>query len=918
MTDKNQVFFTNVLKRGDNLLVRSVDTRTGERLYETIPYKPKLFMPSNNPESKFVGYRREPLEEINFDSMREADNFLERYRDVEGFRVYGQKDYGFQYLAEVYGSASVYYDASLIRRFIVDIEVFSGEIDENGNSVSGPFPEPMEALYPVSATTIYDSTTNTFYAFGLEYFNGRYLGTWTLEAADQRVKDLVAQGMQVRYFGFKEEAALLKAIVNLWHMFKPDLHSGWNSEAFDTPYFGNRVKQLIGQDWLNKMSPWGVVKSRTYNGKFGREEQTFDILGVSNLDYKEVCDKHGFFEPDDWKLGTVATMLLGEDKLSYDEAGSLNTLYVTNFQKYIDYNIVDVNLVKRIDEKKKLFNLVFALAYLMRCNYEDTLATVRPWSSFAAIDLQNHGQQPEIRAPYNGVINFVGGFVKEPRPGKRRWGVSVDFNSLYPHIMMALNLGPETILSEPEAYQMRQRVLAELEGMLNACEFQDRAYITKLINYIRAGKSIHEFYFENPIELKCLQEAGLAMAPNLSFYRKDEMSLWGRIMREVYAGRKRVKKEMLLKEQELVNAKSAGADKKTIQALENEVAGLDSLQQGYKIAMNSLYGALSNKWALEYFDLRVAEAITTTGQLAIQYGGWMINEYLNQILGTNGVDYIVTQDTDSAYIDMGAYVDAHFTPEQQEDHDLVTDHLSKFFEETMEPLFEQWFDKLVRALNMYENKFVFKREVIAPVGVWTAKKRYAMLVKDSEGVRYKEPKLKYVGLEAKKSSTPGHCRAWLVECYKISMLKDEAAIHERVKQIKAEFMGKTIEEIAAPRSVNDLEKYYDPATDGFNKGSPKHVKAALHHNKLVRDMKLKSVPEIKSGDKIKFVELRKGNPWGFETIGFSSFLPKEFQADRWVDKELTFEKNFISPLQVYLDALGWAPEPRASVMDFFL
>ena len=425
MSETNQTFFTNVMKRGDNLYVRRMNMESGKREKEVIPFKPKFYIPANGDEAKYTGIRGEKLAVMDFGCMSDAQDFVDRYRDVDGFRVFGQKDFGFQYLAEAYPQEHLAYDATKIRKFIKDIEVFSGSIDENGDPVSGPFPEPEEALFPINAVCIHDSYTDTFYLFGLEVFNGHYLGTYKHDPNHPKVGKL-----KVVYQGFNSEDKLLRAVIDLWAEMEPDAHSGWNTETFDTPYFGNRVRLILDQKELNRMSPWGHVKARKFKGKFGREETTFDITGVANLDYKQLCEKHGFFEPDDWKLDTVANHLLGDNKISYEEAGSLNTLYVTDYQGFLEYNIHDVNLVKRIDEKKKLFALVFALAYLMRANYEDTLATVRPWSSFAYFDLLKHGVQPEIHHAYNGDIEFVGGFVKEPVPGRRKWIVSVDFASL--------------------------------------------------------------------------------------------------------------------------------------------------------------------------------------------------------------------------------------------------------------------------------------------------------------------------------------------------------------------------------------------------------------------------------------------------------------------------------------------------------
>lgn len=908
VTTPKNVFYTSVEKRGQNILLRYV--KDGVRKSEKVEFKPTLYIPARGggtPDA--LSMHDEPLSRVDFDSMKEAEEFIDRYKDVSGFKVYGMRTMQYQFISKHF-PGEIKYDGSKINKGILDIEVFSGqvELDAEGKLVplAGPFPHPAQAAYPISSICMYSSRTRRYHVFALEYFNGHKIGTYVHDPEDKEVGKL-----EVVYKGFSSERELLHAFSTYWQNEEFDIYSGWNSETFDCPYFVKRTEALCGETAVKRYSPWGFTKLKTFATSWG-EEETYEFLGLPCMDYKQLVEKHGYVELENWKLETAAQHYLKEGKMSYEEAGSLNTLYVTNFQKYIKYNIRDVDLIVRMDAKLQFFDLTFTLAYITHSNYHDTLATVKPWSALAYCRLSGRGVQPELRPIYMGDINFAGGYVKEPKPGMYDWVVSADANSLYPHMMMQFNLGPETILTNNEAYEVRQKLLEEL------AKEELTPYIAKLKNYIAAGETLESFYWEEIYEFKVLKELNLAMAPNLSFYRKDRMSIWSELCREVYDGRKIVKKQMLVHEQELVDLKASGSyTEAEVLRLENLIASMQNLQQGYKILMNALYGALSNKWFREYFDLRVAEAITTAGQTGIQFVQKRLNDYFNKVCGTTNTQFVIAGDTDSVYLQIAPVIDKMFTKEQQAaEPGRVIDFMDKLFKSKIEPLLDQWTTELSNALNCYENKLVFKRENLATKGVWTAKKRYSLMVADSEGVRYPKPKLKFTGLEAKKSSTPKHCRAWLAECYEIAMTKTQEELQAHIKGIEAQFMSKPIEEIAAPRSVNGLEKYSDP-TNIYSKGAPKHVKAALFHNNIIQKKGL-NVKPIMSGDKILFVELKSRNPYNFEVMGFQSYLPKEFGLDEYVDRKYTFEKTFLDPMQNYLDAIGWATTPKASVMDFFV
>lgn len=352
-----------------------------------------------------------------------------------------------------------------------------------------------------------------------------------------------------------------------------------------------------------------------------------------------------------------------------------------------------------------------------------------------------------------------------------------------------------------------------------------------------------------------------------------------------------------------------------------------------------MFGAIGNKWFKECFDIRVAEGITLSGKLSILWIARKLDEYLNKVLKlgevehkihhqnrpaetklevVRGVNFAIYQDTDSCYLDMSRLVDRFFTEEQQKNEvEKIVNFLDKLFAEKIEPYINQCYQELADYMNADDQRMFMKREVIAPAAIWTAKKRYTMLVADSEGVRYL-PDLyhKTVGLDAVKASSPKHCRDWMLEGYKIALQGTETELQDFVIEKKKEFLALPVERIATPTGVNGIEKYAD-SNNIFIKGTPKHVKASLWHNHLIQKLGIKGLAKIQSGDKVKFVELKDPNPYGCECIAFQGKLPPEFKLEKHVNYESNWEKSFVSLLENLLVAINWSATRQASVMDWF-
>lgn len=338
----------------------------------------------------------------------------------------------------------------------------------------------------------------------------------------------------------------------------------------------------------------------------------------------------------------------------------------------------------------------------------------------------------------------------------------------------------------------------------------------------------------------------------------------------------------------------------------------NNLQLALKILLNAGYGAVGNQHFL-YYKVENAEAITASGQLVNKWTHVRVNVMLNKILGTPDVNRTLAGDTDSLYLCLDDVVNRLGIQDLSDDE--ITTKLDEFVKTVMMPQVDKYTDELCVYMNAVNNKMVWEREVIASTAIFVRKKGYVMTVNDSEGVRFKDPKFKVVGLEAVKSSTPEWSRNYLKECYKLALAKDQETLQKRVKEIKKEFKQLSINDISIPRGVNNLEKYMSDETV-YIKGTPKHVKAALNHNHLVKILGL-NVPLITGGNKIKYIDLKRPNPINQDVIGFTWGMPTEFQLDKYVDRETIWETAFISPLQIFLEALKWTHEERISLESFF-
>ena len=668
----------------------------------------------------------------------------------------------------------------------------------------------------------------------------------------------------VRYIKCTDEKALLTEFINDWSKNYPDIVTGWNIRFFDIPYLVNRIANLLGQKTAKRLSPWGWYKESNITGIGGRRHQVYELVGISALDYMDAYKKFTYVNQESYSLNHIAYVELEERKLDYSEVDTLHELYRTDFQKYIDYNVHDVVLVENLEKKMKLLEMIISLAYLAKCNFNDVFSPVRMWDCIC----YNHLRENNIVIPPKKHEEkseaYEGAYVKEPQLGRHKWVCSFDLNSLYPHLIMQYNISPETLLGTHEETGL-------VESMLNK-----------------------EF------DTTFLKEKDITMTPNGSLYTREYKGFFPSLMEKMYNDRVKYKK-LFIDEQK----KGRSADK-------NKLSQYYNLQVNFKIALNSAYGALGNQW-FRFYDVRNAEAVSVAGQLSIRWAEKAVNKYMNKILETEDVDYVLASDTDSLYVTLDSLVEKVGLKDTQK----IIKFMDTVCEGKLQNVIDKCYNEMAEYVNAFQQKMVMKREVLADVGIWVAKKHYILNVHNSEGVQYEEPKLKIMGIEAVKSSTPEPCRNALKKAFKLIMNGTEQDVIDFIEEFKGKFQKLPAEDVFFPRSVKGLAKYSDAATI-YRKSTPIHVKGSLIYNKLLQTKRLtKKYPKIQEGEKIKYSYLTEPNPTGDSVIAVLNTLPKEFGLHEYINYELQFEKSFLNPIKGILGTIGWNYEKGNDLMEFF-
>jgi DNA polymerase elongation subunit (family B) len=675
----------------------------------------------------------------------------------------------------------------------------------------------------------------------------------------------------VEYVQCEDETALLKRFIQDWRADYPDIVTGWNVQLFDIPYLIGRIRRVINDKAANSLSPYNYLTERKVMF-YGREQLAVDIRGVATLDYLELYRKFTFTQQESYRLDHIAHVELGQRKLSYAEYRSLSALYVENYAAFMDYNVQDVQLVESLDDKMKLIELVCALAYSAKANYSDTFRQVRLWDTMIYHHLRAQHQQIPPKKSESKDTQYIGAYVKPPQVGQHEWVCSFDVASMYPHIIRQWNLSPEMLV--------------------------DRRIMTLTVDTLLDRTDVSEHLWDGD-----QAPEGYALAANGVLTQRDKEGFLPAMLKALYAERIRFKNlaTKTKKQRELL-----ATDDPQYAVLTRQIAAYHNQQLVRKVNLNSAYGAIGSNY-FRYYDVDMAEAVTLTGQFVIRDVANAVNAYLNKMFKTSE-DYIVASDTDSIYVKLGRVVDKYKEHKPTASMSNCVAMLDQFCAKRIEPVLVKSFASIAEYLHVAVPCLTMTREVIANKGVWTAKKRYILNVCDNEGVIYQKPKLKIMGIEAVKSSTPAVCREMIIDVLKLFMNSTQEKVWAYIKAQREVFGRAKFEDIAFPRSVNGLEKYGED-----RKGCPIQVRGALVYNEQIAGMS--KYENIRNGQKIRFAYLREPNRFQTHVLAAPDGCPESWNVEKMLDYEKQWQKSFLEPVAAILSAAKWNVE-KQNVLPF--
>ena len=828
-------YYTNVQMIGNEFLVRGYED--GKSFKTREQYRPTLFVPSKK-RTKYKTLDGKYVQSIQPGFVRDCREFYKRHDAIEGFEIYGNNRYIYQYISDKYPEQEIKFDINKIKLVTIDIEVKS----EKG------FPTVENCDEEMLCITLQDYATKRILTFGIGPYHHN----------DKMVK----------YVQCNDEYDLLQHFINFWSHDPPEVVTGWNCQLYDIPYLAKRITRVLGDKACKKLSPWGLVTNEEIYMQ-GRGHLVYDIGGVTVLDYLDLYKKFTYKAQESYKLDYIGEVELGQRKVS-NPFDTFKEFYAKDWNKFVDYNIQDVRLVDSLEEKMKLIELAVTMAFDAKVNFTDVFYQVRMWDMIIYNELKKKNIVIPPKTQANKDEKYAGAYVKEPIPGKYDWVVSFDLNSLYPHLIMQYNISPETLLDER----------------------YPNVSVDKLLN--------------EEVDLSHLDE--VTVCPNGAMFTTKTRGFLPKLMDKIYGERVVFKKKMLQAKKQY--------EKTPTKALEKEIARCNNIQMAKKIQLNSAYGAIGNNY-FRYYKLANAEAITLGGQFSIRWIENRMNQYMNRVLKTQGEDYVIASDTDSIYLNMGPLVETVYKGREVSNEDIVS-FLDKVCDLELEKYISSAYEALAEYVNAYEQKMFMKRETIAERGIWTAKKRYMLNAWDIEGVRFAEPKLKMMGIEAVKSSTPAPCRKMIKDAISIIMNESEENVQKYIQKVRTDFRKMDPAEIAFPRTCNNVDKYSNRLTI-YSKGTPMHVRGSILFNHYLKEKNLLGKYNvINNGEKIKFCYLKNPNPIHENVISFINEFPKEFGLSQYIDYDLQFEKSFIEPLKAILDSIGWSVEKQITLESFFV
>ncbi len=812
-------------------------TSDGNRIDTEVSYRPYLYLEQQDASDAQSIYKT-PLTKKLFRNSIERRKYVEK---LSTNRVFYNLPPEQQFLIDTFkdDNGKSTFSEFPLKIYYLDIETAS----------FGEFPIPEKARDPISLITIYDSITKKTHTWGLK------------EAYKNTSNDVV-------YYQCTDEQDLVLKFVDFWKKDYPDVVSGWASAQFDLPYIINRFIKLFGEDFVHQLSPTNRVYSRKLftDTSFGKETMRWYISGISCIDYMEIYQTFSIGERESYSLNFISEFELGEGKLAFN-ATSLAELSQKDWNTFVDYNIQDVHLLVKLEEKLKYLQIVRLLAYKGCTNFEAALGKVSIVTGAVAIQAHKQGYIIPTFIGEKNRESYEGGYVKEPATGLQKGIVSFDVNSLYPNTIITLNISPETKVGKID---------------IDNYHLSDEITI-QLVN----GKS-HTLTKDQFLKFLIKEEIALSKAGVL--YNQKVKGVIPNLINEIYKERVEARRKL----QEL--KKTQKTDSKTIATIEY----LNTLQYTLKIYLNSIYGTFANKHS-SLMDIDNATSITVTGQNVARAGADIVNQYVLEKFNVNE-NLTVYQDTDSIYITLEPVfkkLNLSLFSETNE----IAEHVHKIVNAIDKYVNTKILEWAKQELYSIDPRYVFKREVIADVGIFLQKKRYILHVCDEEGITV--DKFKFVGVELVRSTTPKKVKKLIEDITKtVLRTQDQKVSNEVYRESYEKFKTLAPDDVALRSTLNNLDKYSRGASlYKFQNATPSHVKAAIAYNFLLDEHKLADKYEkVQTGQKVKKLYCNK-NKYGLDAIAYTTKLPAEFNLN--VDWDRMFEKLVTQPIERLYDAIGW-------------
>ena len=849
----------------------------GERIYHDLPYRPYYYVETTNRNSyDEMSLFNTPLKKREFPNeyyRRESIQKLKnsetgQFEEVRLFENIGAQQ---QFLIDQYWrqNASAEFSQFPIKYVFVDIETYSPD----------EFPTPEKAKDTINVITCYDSIAKKFYTWGL--------GEWKPTRDD------------VVYINCASERELLVKFINWIEKDPPDILSGWNSELFDIPYIINRGMKVLGEDAVRALSPVQTIYSRDLVSQFGKYNTRWHIKGMSCVDYLDVYKKFSMGLRESYKLDDIAEHELGQKKIDYGDQ-SLADLSQSDWQTFVDYNIQDVNLLVRMEEKLRYLELLRMLAYTGLTPFENAMGTLNVITGAGVIESRKQSMiVPTFEKPPRDTGKFEGAYVGEPQRGFQDYIVSFDVNSLYPNVMISLNLSPETKMGKFGNQSDGEALLTKVKGNPNTLS-KENLY-------------------------KGIKEANLSVSRAQVLFSQNKKGIYPQIVDNFYKERVLIKKEQYKLKKQLSEVDKS--ETKLIAELEDKINKLDIKQFTIKIFINTVYGYFGNKHA-PMGGTDISRSITLTGQAVIKQSNKILTEYIRDKCGLTDEHMekdspIVYNDTDSVYITIKhliKHLDIPFTNKKgnvsKEAHDIINE-----IETHLNNKIKAWGE---RALNSADCRFVFKRESIADVGLFLQKKRYILHILDDEGIKVN--KFKYTGVEVVRTTMPKPVKPYVKKIIEtMLMTKDFNSTNTVLNEAYDIFKSLPIEDIAFVMGISQFktdrrDDYGNiiESCDGFKtyKGMPIHVKSAYYHNLLLQRNNLTNkYEEITAGDKVRYFYVKQPNKYGIKSFAYKYVFPTELKDSIHPDIEMMFDKIIYSVIERLYESVNWKPRKPGELVQ---